>query len=182
MAVLEKNITLKDGARCRIFAPCAADAAELVAHMRRCAGETPYLTRYPDEVTLTEGEEAAFLAEMRAAPRELLLAARLCGALIASASLRCIQDRDKVRHRAALGISVAESCWGLGLGTALMTALQSFAKSAGYEQVELEFVEGNDRARRLYERLGFVLYGVRPNAFRYRDGTYASEGLMLLRL
>ncbi|HPE16510.1 MAG TPA: GNAT family N-acetyltransferase [Oscillospiraceae bacterium] len=182
MAVLDQEVILKNGERCRIFTPDETDAADLVAQMRQTSGETPFLTRYPDEVSMTAEEEASYLAKMRAAPQELLLVARLRGALVASAGVQCVQDRDKVRHRAVLGISVTKACWGLGLGTALMATLLAFAGNAGYEQVELEYVEGNDRARRLYERLGFHLYAVRPNAFRYRDGTYAAEGLMLLRL
>ena len=37
-------------------------------------------------------------------------------------------------------------------------------------QIELEFVEGNERARRLYEKMGFRITGVHPNGIRLRDG------------
>jgi RimJ/RimL family protein N-acetyltransferase len=35
-------------------------------------------------------------------------------------------------------------------------------------------VEGNLRARRLYERLGFTQLGVIPRGFRMKDGTFAN--------
>ena len=41
----------------------------------------------------------------------------------------------------------------------------------GTEIVELEFVEGNERARALYEKFGFRIVSERPNAFKLRDGS-----------
>ena len=41
----------------------------------------------------------------------------------------------------------------------------------GVMQIELEFVEGNARARYLYEKMGFRITGVHPNAIRLKDGT-----------
>ena len=35
-------------------------------------------------------------------------------------------------------------------------------------------VESNIRARRLYERLGFIQLGVIPNGFRMKDGSFAA--------
>ena len=43
----------------------------------------------------------------------------------------------------------------------------------------MEFVEGNVRARALYEKMGFRITGVRPNAIRLRDGTLLNEYLMI---
>ena len=40
------------------------------------------------------------------------------------------------------------------------------------EIVELEFIEGNDRARALYEKFGFRIMATKPNAFKLKDGTY----------
>jgi len=40
----------------------------------------------------------------------------------------------------------------------------------------------NIRAVALYMKFGFVVYGTRERAFRYKDGSYGSEYLMLLRL
>ena len=48
--------------------------------------------------------------------------------------------------------------------------------------LELEVIDGNDRALRLYERLGFVQTGRTPRAFRYDDGSYRDEIQMVLRL
>ena len=49
-------------------------------------------------------------------------------------------------------------------------------------QLELEFVEGNARARHLYEKMGFRIAGVHPNAIRLKDGTLLSNYLMIKEL
>ena len=46
-------------------------------------------------------------------------------------------------------------------------------------QMELEFVEGNIRARALYEKMGFRIAGVHPNAIRLKDGTLLNEYSMI---
>lgn len=49
-------------------------------------------------------------------------------------------------------------------------------------QMELEFVEGNSRARALYEKMGFRITGVRPDALRLKDGTLLNEYLMVRKM
>ena len=63
------------------------------------------------------------------------------------------------------------------LGTVL-----DIAKSLGYEQAELEVIEGNEKAKSLYEKLGFVEYGRYPDNMKYADGTYADAFWMMKKL
>lgn len=44
--------------------------------------------------------------------------------------------------------------------------------------IELEFIEGNDRAKALYEKYGFKIVGERPNAFKIKDGSLLKEYFM----
>ena len=75
-----------------------------------------------------------------------------------------------------------KSCWGKGVGTAIMHALIEAAKTTALEQLELDVVSTNERAIRLYARCGFEEYGRRPRMMKYRDGTYADAILMMLDL
>jgi ribosomal protein S18 acetylase RimI-like enzyme len=54
------------------------------------------------------------------------------------------------------GIAVHSEARGLGIGTKLIAALEAFALQQGYQGVQLEVVDTNPHARRLYERLGFM--------------------------
>ena len=55
-------------------------------------------------------------------------------------------------------------------------------KQEGVTQMELEFIEGNNRALALYEKMGFRIVGYRPNGIRLEDGTLLNEYLMVLPL
>ncbi len=46
-------------------------------------------------------------------------------------------------------------------------------------QMELDFIEGNTRARALYEKMGFRIAGIKPNAIRLKDGTLLNEYSMV---
>ncbi len=48
----------------------------------------------------------------------------------------------------------------------------------GIEQAELIVIEGNERAKHMYENFGFTETGRRPKANKYDDGTYADDILM----
>ena len=55
-----------------------------------------------------------------------------------------------------IDIAVAKEGEGRGIGRALMAAAERWAEDAGYPWLTLNVFEGNDRARRLYEKLGYV--------------------------
>lgn len=59
---------------------------------------------------------------------------------------------------------------------------QAAEKRGGIRQIELDFIEGNDRARSLYEKMGFRITGVKPDAVRLKDGTFRNEYMMLKML
>ena len=53
------------------------------------------------------------------------------------------------------------------------------AKEMGYEQVELEVVDGNERAKSLYKRFGFQETGKNYRSLKYDDGSYRDEYRMV---
>jgi ribosomal protein S18 acetylase RimI-like enzyme len=48
--------------------------------------------------------------------------------------------------------------------------------------VELEVASPNHKAIELYKKFGFKIYGTRENGFKFKDGTYCDEYLMLKRI
>jgi ribosomal protein S18 acetylase RimI-like enzyme len=53
------------------------------------------------------------------------------------------------------GVGVIPSARGKGVGKMLMTAAEDFCREKGVSEVSLEVIEGNLRAQRLYEKLGY---------------------------
>jgi GNAT superfamily N-acetyltransferase len=92
------------------------------------------------------------------------------------------ESRAKLRHKMMLvGMYVAESARGTGAADGIIERLLQVARDAGMTGVYLTVIVDNGRAKRVYERRGFVTYGVEPMAVRYGDG-YLDEALMWYRM
>ena len=72
--------------------------------------------------------------------------------------------------RADLGMQVAESYRGLGVGSALMEAIVGWAQARDAHKIVLQVWPHNHGARRLYERFGFVAEGRLQRHYRRRNG------------
>lgn len=175
-----KTITLKDGRTAILRSPLPKqDAADMRQYLIDVAGETPFLGAYPEErESLTIEQEQGFLQRMLDAEGELSLVAEVDGHLAGNCQVT-FSSRLKMRHRGRIAIGLRRAYWNLGLGTAMMRELIDVARRReGVIQLELECIEGNSRARALYEKLGFRIVGVMPNAIRLKDGTLLNEYLM----
>lgn len=104
---------------------------------------------------------------------------RVVGALTAER-----EPRVKVQHVAQLiGMMVADSHQGRGLGTALLdAALVRLRATPGLALVTLSVTATNSAAVALYTRAGFTRYGRLPDAVRLPDGQRLTKDLMSLRL
>jgi RimJ/RimL family protein N-acetyltransferase len=70
-------------------------------------------------------------------------------------------------HRAALAVGMLRPYTGKGSGQRLLEVAIAWARDeAGLAYIDLGVFVGNDRAKRLYDRMGFVQQGFRPDAFR----------------
>ena len=156
-----------------------SDAADLIRYLKVTAAETRFLAKEPEEITLTQEEEVAFLTSYQLSKNQLMLIATLDGKHIGNCSFSPVADMIRYRHRCSIGIALYEEYCGCGIGGQMLTALLAAAKSAGFEQAELEVVSENKRAIALYEKLGFARYGTFPNNMKYPDGTYASADWMM---
>jgi putative acetyltransferase len=101
--------------------------------------------------------------------------------LVGSAGLHPVSGSLRTRHAAHLGMCVAKSWWGRGIGSELMRRLLDWADNwAGLLRVELGVYPDNERAIALYRRFGFELEGCQ-RALALRDGVYV-DSLMMARL
>jgi ribosomal protein S18 acetylase RimI-like enzyme len=70
-------------------------------------------------------------------------------------------------HRCVLGVGIEKPWRGQGLGERLMNTAIDFARSIPLiDWVDLGVFSGNERAKGLYDRLGFQEVGRREDAFR----------------
>lgn len=173
-----RNVTLKDGRKCVLRPTHPDDASTMIEYMKVTAGETPYLLRYPDEVKFTVESEREILGNILENEKSVMMMAEVDGKVAGNCSINGMGDKRKILHRCGLAIALKKEFWNLGIGTAMIEYLVQLAKQIGYEQMELEVVEGNDSAKRLYEKCGFCETGKHLRALKYDDGTYRDELIM----
>ena len=159
-----------------------ADAAALMEYLKITAGETPYLIREPDEISITLEQEISFIESKIAAEKELLLIATIDGKHIGNCSLMSIAPYKRYKHRCSIAIAFYQEYCNCGIGKVMMETILEVAKKAGFEQVELEVISDNHNAIALYKNLGFEKYGTFPNYMKYTDGTYANADWMMKNL
>ncbi|UZQ86634.1 GNAT family N-acetyltransferase [Thermoclostridium stercorarium] len=76
-------------------------------------------------------------------------------------------------HICNASYAVRKDMRGKGIGEKLVQHCMSKAKELGFRILQFNaVVKSNQRALRLYEKLGFVKLGVIPGGFLNKDGTY----------
>ena len=125
-----------------------------------------------------EQENAQPLSWFEAAVgRSDIFGAFLDGALAGIAGY-VAQQSPKQAHKALLwGMYVRPAGRKSGLGKRLVAGVLSHARGR-VEMVQLTVVSENEAARRLYNALGFVEYGLEKRALK-QDGKYYDEVLMV---
>jgi RimJ/RimL family protein N-acetyltransferase len=88
-----------------------------------------------------------------------------------------VRPEEKEAHKGLLwGMYVRPDARGAGIARRLVEAVIAHARPHA-ELIQLSVVVGNEQARRLYARLGFVEYGIEKNSLKFR-GRYFDEILM----
>lgn len=178
MRFSERTITLKDGRNCLLCPTYPEYAADMIEYLKVTAEETPFLLRNPDEVNYTLEREKEILGNLLESEYSVMMLAVVDAKVAGNCSLNGMGDKRRIRHRSSLAIALKKEFWNLGIGTAMMQYLEELARQIGYEQIELEVVEGNDTAKRLYEKCGFIETGKHIRALKYDDGSYRDEIIM----
>jgi ribosomal protein S18 acetylase RimI-like enzyme len=138
------------------------------------------LTEHPEAFTSSAEEEAATpdkaarrLARDPRAPHDVVLGAFDGDQLVGVIGM-CVDPRIKARHRGhVFGMYVAREFARCSVGTQLVEALVEHARSCeGLDALVLTVTAGNDGARRLYERAGFIAFGCEPGAIRVAGRPY----------
>ncbi|MCC6179549.1 MAG: GNAT family N-acetyltransferase [Chloroflexi bacterium] len=141
--------------------PVRADDAEALNEIRRQPGVADGTLALPSErlgSTLSRLE--------RLSPDDHVFVAVLDGRVVGIAGLHV--GAGKYRYSGSIGMMVHEQYQGRGVGRRLLETLLDLADNyLGLARVDLDVFTDNERAIRLYERLGFEREGVKRRlAFR----------------
>jgi len=142
--------------------------------------------RHPQAFTSSVSERAAMPMnwwESRLTSRLDVVLGAFVEAELAGIVGLALEPREKARHKATLfGMYVVDAHRHRGLGQQLLeAALAEARRHAFLRLVQLTVTAGNDPAVHLYQRCGFVLYGLEPQAIRVGEH-YLDKILMWLEL
>ncbi len=183
MIVPEIEFSLKDSRKALLRSPKDEDIQGMLDYLFVSAGETEFILRYPEECGkyTAEGEKALF-DRINASENEAMLVCLVEGKVVGNCQILW-KTGIKTRHRASVAIALLKEYWNLGIGTRMFQEMIRIAEeNPNILQMELDFVEGNSRARALYEKMGFRITGVRPDAIRLKDGTLLNEYSMVRKI
>lgn len=179
MIIHEIPFLLKDGRRAVLRSPKPEDVPGMLEYLRISAGETEFILRYPEECgKYTPEKEQAFFDSVNASSRDAMLVCIVDGKVAGNCQITFLSSM-KTRHRGSVAIALMKEFWGQGIGTRMFREMIRIGERDPYAlQLELEFIEGNTRARALYEKMGFRITGMRPNGIRLKNGTFLNEYAM----
>ena len=179
----DKLITLKDGRTAILKTPCIEDAEKMLHYIKKACGETDFLLRYSEEWNNVSVEsEEKWVKNLIESQSSLAITCYIDGEIAGNCEIN-FRGGIKTSHRATVAIAILKEYWNLGIGSAMFAELIAVAEARPeIEIIELEFVEGNDRAKALYEKFGFRIIGERPNAFKLKDGRLLKEYFMQKKL
>lgn len=160
----------------------ALDAESLCRHRYITSGETYFMARYPEECQYDMDQVRKDLTSIEEHPRNFMVTAFDGDQVIGDLGVRQIFSHMKYLHRAYMGISIQKAYCNLGLGRTLLEIAIAQTAQNGFEQLELGTFSDNLRALHLYEKYGFVRYGIQPRAFKLKDGTDRDEVIMVKML
>lgn len=163
----QQNDTIRD----LVIRPVRPDDAPDINDIRRQRSVVEFTLSLPSE-RISKNEK--YIENL--GPDDHVMVAEINGKVVAIAGLHVRRGKD--RHVGHLGICVHETYQGQGIGRKLMETLLDLADNyLGLVRTELEVLDGNVRAQRLYESLGFEVEGRRRCAV-YRRGQYVDAVLM----
>jgi ribosomal protein S18 acetylase RimI-like enzyme len=154
-----------------VIAPCAD--AGVIAALHHAAVTFAYRGFFPDSPPPTAADLRAIWVTRLADPTAAVLLASRDGQPAGSVMARA--DPGFGEGQIA-GLHVLPSQWGQGVGGALHDAALTVLAAAGHRTAGLWVIAANQRARRMYERRGWVLLpGVEQEDYGVTEVRYRRE-------
>ena len=152
-----------------------SDADEFVVLQKGLAEETKFMMREPEECTMDAvgAEERIKGVHQRG---DFLFVAEVDGELIGFLSA-AKGGLNRIKHRAYIVIGIRKAYQGQGIGHGLFQELDHWATAQKLRRLELTVMVVNIGAKKLYEKNGFVVEGIKKDAMRV-DGQYVDEYYM----
>ncbi|KEO82324.1 GNAT family N-acetyltransferase [Tumebacillus flagellatus] len=176
MIIDAREFTVK-GLRYSIRSAIAPDAEQLSEVRVQIDGETENMDREAGEGFLDVPGFQQIIQEDTELPRNLFLVA-VAGERIVGYSRCAGTYLKRSAHKVEFGVCVLQEFWGCGIGKRLLQESIAWADAHGIRKITLHVLETNEKAIRLYEKLGFEREGILKNDKLLSDGKYYNTVVM----
>jgi GNAT superfamily N-acetyltransferase len=99
-------------------------------------------------------------------PGSATFVAELDGRVVGFASVGRSRDEGAENEGELYAIYLHPSCWGRGIGRALLERAEESMRSSGFERALLWVLEGNERGERFYRAAGWTPDGRKQDEFQ----------------
>ncbi|PGM53754.1 GNAT family N-acetyltransferase [Bacillus sp. AFS053548] len=153
------------------------DAKQLSSLRVQIDGETENLDREAGEAFIDQkGFEQLIISDTETL-KNLFLVAEVQDKILGFS--RCEGSQLKrLSHKVEIGVCVLKEYWGYSIGKNLLKQSISWADTNDLHKMNLSVLETNEKAIKLYEKLGFEVEGVLKNDKLLSDGKFYNTILM----
>ncbi|MEG2017959.1 MAG: GNAT family protein [Clostridium sp.] len=181
MSEMIRSIELKNGKTLVLREADVNDAEAMLKYLNIVGGESNNLLFGDNEFRLTVEQEEGYIESMKRNDNALMAIGVIDGQVISIAQVAA-PPRKRIAHNGELAISIKKEYWSMGIGREMMKLIIDFAKETGViKNINLGVKSDNEKAIKLYEKMGFEKVGVHRDFFNI-DGKYYDEILMDLYL
>lgn len=156
------------------------DLEPLLGFINNLSAEDTFILRGGEQVT--KNEEMEYLAQSFKdceKGKRIHLVATLEGKMVVNAAV--IKEAFRRKHVGRVAISVSEGYREEGIGTQVLKTLISESKKLGLKMLALTVFANNERAKHVYQKVGFTPCGTFPKMFLFK-GEYVDQITMYLEL
>lgn len=173
----QKHATTKKGTNITFRYPHSEDAEEMMHYINQFVEEDEFLLINEKQTLEQEQKWLESVIENMCEARQVLIFVEQEGKIVASAHV--IANQYKSSHVGAFGISVAKEYRGQGIGELLMQEIMKQASEfLGIKVIELTCFANNEKALKLYKKLGFVEFGRLPKGMIYKGKEFKDKVYM----
>ena len=177
--LLPCEVPLSDGRVCVLREMTVEDAAGILEFLPLTHAETDFVNYMTGEFDWTLEREQEFLRSRMSNPLSISMAAEVDGRIIGLGGAAS-GELKRMQHHAEIGLAILKEFWGQGIGRRIMEINIEWGRRAGLRKMYLRVVDYNERARRMYEAIGFIEEArLREDVLR-ADGSYGNTITMAL--
>jgi ribosomal protein S18 acetylase RimI-like enzyme len=140
-------------------------------------GETENLDREQGEAYIDETDFKKIIKEDSERVHNLFLVAEVNDRIVGFS--RCEGNQlTRTSHKVEFGVCVLKEFWGYGIGKKFLEESLQWADANEIKKMNLNVLETNDKAIKLYQKYRFEVEGILKKDKRLSDGNYYNTVLM----